>query len=106
MLPGVIQVWFTMGETRRANQAEERANQAAERTNQERERGNQAAEQARQAAERVRQAKERARQLEAELWKASLAKIRDLLVALTVEVVDIRRRLNERDAAEAAAKAD
>ena len=97
MLPGVIQVWFTMGETRRANQAEEWANQVAERANQERERANQAAEQARQAAER-------ARQLEAELWKASLAEIRGLLVALTAEVVDIRRRLDERDAA--AAKTD
>ena len=104
MLPGVIQVWFTMGETRRANQAEERAYQAAEQARQERERADQAAEQARQAAERVRQAKEHARQLESELWKASLVEIRGLLVALTAEVVDIRRRLDERDAA--AAKAD
>ena len=95
-----------MGETRRANQERERANQAAERANQERERANQAAEQARQAEERVRRAKERVRQLEAELWKASLAEIRGLLAALTAEVVDIRRRLDERDAAEAAAKAD
>ena len=86
-----------MGETRRANQERERANLAAEQVRQERERAN-------LAAERVRQAKEHARQLESELWKASLVEIRGLLVALTAEVVDIRRRLDERDAA--AAKAD
>ena len=83
-LPGVIQVWFTMGETRRANRERERADLAEE---------------------RLRQARERVRQLEAELWKASLAEIRARLAAVTMDAADLRRRLAERDAAAAAAAA-
>ena len=79
-------MWFTMGETRRANRERERANRAEE---------------------HLRQARERVRQLEAELWAASLAEIRDRLAALTADAADLRRRLAERDAAAAAAaKAD
>ena len=70
-LPGVIQVWFTMGETRRANQERERA---------ERDR------------ELLVVAQERARQAESEL-----ADTRVQMAELVAIVTDLRRRLDERD---------
>ena len=92
-------MWFTMGETRRANREQERANQ-------EWERANRAEERVRQAEERLRQAREQVRQLEAELWATSLAEIQARLAALTADAADLRRRLDERAAAAAVAKAD
>ncbi len=84
-LPGVIQVWFTMGETRRANQERERADRdrellvlAQERADRER--------------ELLTVAQERARQAESEL-----ADTRVQMAELVAVVTDLRRRLDERD---------
>ena len=83
-LPGVIQVWFTMGETKRANQAEERAD---------RERDLAIAERELAIAERERanQERELARQSAAEL-----AETRVKMAELQSEVSDLRRLLDER----------
>ena len=70
-LPGVIQVWFTMGETRRANQERERADRDRE---------------------LLVLAQERARQAESEL-----ADTRVQMAELVAVVTDLRRRLDERD---------
>ena len=70
-LPGVIQVWFTMGETRRANQERERADRDRE---------------------LLVVAQERARQAESEL-----ADTRVQMAELVAIVTDLRRRLDERD---------
>ena len=83
-LPGVIQVWFTMGETKRANQAEERSILAEERADQERERSI-------LAEERADQERERARQSEAEL-----AETRVKMAELQAEMSELRRLLYER----------
>ena len=76
-LPGVIQVWFTMGETKRANQERERSILAEERADQERERAD--------------QVRERARQSEAEL-----AETRVKMAELQAEMSELRRLLEER----------
>ena len=76
-LPGVIQVWFTMGETKRANQERERSILAEERADQERERAD--------------QERERARQSEAEL-----AETRVKMAELQAEMSELRRLLEER----------
>ena len=83
-LPGVIQVWFTMGETKRANQERERAD---------RERDLAIAERELAVAERKRadQERERARQSEAEL-----AETRIKMVELEAGMAELRRLLDER----------
>lgn len=90
-LPGVIQVWFTMGETKRANQERELAAAERELAAAERERADQAEERA--AAER-----KRARQSEAEL-----AETRVKMAELQAEMSDLRRLLDERAPTNAAA---
>lgn len=87
-LPGVIQVWFTMGETRRANRERERSAQLEERLT--------------RAEERANQAEELPSQSQAEL-----AETRSRMAEIEAEMSELRRRLHERDAAAAAAaKAD
>ena len=117
-LPGVIQVWFTMGETRRANQERERARQAEERADRERagrerellalaqeradrerellalaqERADREREFLALAQENTDRERERARQAESEL-----ADTRVQMAELVAVVTDLRRRLDERD---------
>ena len=117
-LPGVIQVWFTMGETRRANQERERARQAEERADRERagrerellalaqeradrerellalaqERADRERELLALAQENTDRERERARQAESEL-----ADTRVQMAELVAVVTDLRRRLDERD---------
>ena len=119
-LPGVIQVWFTMGETRRAKQAEEHAERerellvlaqqradrdrellvvAQERADREREllavaqeRADRERELLAVAQERADRERERARQAESEL-----ADTRVQMAELVAVVTDLRRRLDERD---------
>ena len=84
-LPGVIQVWFTMGETRRANQERELA--VAER-----ERSAQLEERLTRAEERANQAEEVASQSQAEL-----AETRSRMAEIETEMAELRRHLAERD---------
>ena len=77
-LPGVIQVWFTMGETRRANQERERADRDRELLV--------------LAQENADRERERAHQAESEL-----ADTRVQMAELVAVVTDLRRRLDERD---------
>ena len=83
-LPGVIQVWFTMGETKRANKEREIA--VAERERADRERELAIAERELAIAER-----QRANQSEAEL-----AETRVKMAELQAEMSDLRRLLDER----------
>ena len=117
-LPGVIQVWFTMGETRRANQERERARQAEERADRERadrerellavaqeradrerellalaqERADRERELLAVAQENTDRERERARQAE-----SKLADTRVQMAELVAVVTDLRRRLDEHD---------
>ena len=104
-LPGVIQVWFTMGETRRANQERERANREQERATAERELA--VAEQGRAVAERELAVaerelavaeRERSAQLEAELadTRSQVVDLTAVVADLNDLVADLRRRLDER----------
>ena len=90
-LPGVIQVWFTMGETKRANQERELAAAEREIAAAERERAD-------QAEERAEAERKRARQSESEL-----AETRVKMAELQAEMSDLRRLLDERAPANAAA---
>lgn len=83
-LPGVIQVWFTMGETKRANQERELAVAERERADQERERAD-------QERERADQERERARQSE-----SALAETRIKMAELEAGMAELRRLLDER----------
>ncbi len=102
-LAGVIQVWFTMGETRRANWEREQAARERARADQEREqaaqereqtaRERQRADQERQRADEERAARERER---ADRAENTLATTLLRLEELASEVADLRRRLDER----------
>ena len=70
-LAGVIQMWFTMGETRRADWERTRADQATERANKAIERANKA--------------------------ESSLAELRVQVANLTTTVDGLRRQLDERN---------
>ena len=82
-LPGVIQVWFTMGETKRANQERERADREREHSA--------------KMEELLAESEERARQ-----WAAELAETRIKVAVLETEMSELRRQ-NERPPANDAA---
>ena len=83
-LSGVIQVWFTMGETRRADRERSRADRESARADQ-------ATEQAANAVTLAGQAAERAERAEKDA-----AELRLQVDSLTETVAELQRRLDER----------
>ena len=94
-LPGVIQVWFTMGETKRANQERELAVAERERADQERERAAQAEERLAQAEERARRLEERARQAEMELAETRARQAEERALQAETELAAARSQVAE-----------
>ena len=97
-LAGVIQMWFTMGETRRADWERARADKATERADQATARADKATERADEATERADQATARADQAIARADNAerNLAELRLQLANLTDTVEMLRQQLAER----------
>ena len=105
-LPGVIQVWFTMGETKRANQERElavaereRADQAEERADQEREIAVEERKRADQERERARRLEERARQAEMELAETRARQAEERALQAETELAAARSQVAELSAA-------